>query len=57
VQFLYECGFHGGQRLTKLEAEAAWGVGGIHAVPKDETVYKDRDGPWRYKAQAEKKPE
>ena len=43
VQFLYECGFWGGQRLTKLEAEASWGVGGLHTVPKDPSVYKDRD--------------
>ncbi|MBI1902806.1 MAG: hypothetical protein HYS13_17040 [Planctomycetia bacterium] len=57
VQFLYECGFHGGQRLTKLEAEAGWGVGGVHSIPKDEAVYKDRDVPWRFKAEADKKPE
>ncbi len=34
VQFLVEGSFKGGQRLTRLEADVNWGVGGIHTFPK-----------------------
>lgn len=34
VQFLIEGSFKGGQRLTHFEADAQWGVGGIHMLPK-----------------------
>jgi hypothetical protein len=50
VQFLYECQLPGGQRLKGLEVEAAWGVGGLHAIPKDPKAEQGRDGPWRFRA-------
>jgi hypothetical protein len=48
LEFLYEGDFLGGARITKLSAAAHWGVGGKHALPKDPTAYRDRDGPWRF---------
>ena len=52
VELLFEFPFQGGQRLTKLQASAAYGMSGVHYPPKDESVFNDRQGsPWRFKAQ------
>ena len=51
VQFLYETQLHGGQRIAGIKAEVSWAIGGVHAVPKNPDVYKDRGGPWRFKAE------
>jgi hypothetical protein len=50
IQFLYEAQLHSGQRITGLEANASWSLGGMHQRPKDENTSKDRDVPWRFKA-------
>ncbi len=50
IQFLYEAQLHSGQRITGLEANADWSLGGKHQAPKDENAYKGRDVPWRFKA-------
>jgi hypothetical protein len=50
VQLLYETQLAGGQRIKGLEVEAAWAVGGLHTIPKDPAAAKDRDGPWRFRA-------
>jgi hypothetical protein len=52
VQFRYEAGFHGGQRITSFRADVSYGMGGLHSPPKDESVYKDRDSrPWSFRAE------
>jgi hypothetical protein len=50
VQLLYEAQLPGGHRIKGLEVETNWAVGGIHAIPKDPAAEKDRDGPWRFRA-------
>jgi hypothetical protein len=50
IQFLYEADLHSGQRITGLEVNARWSLGGKHQAPKDENAYKGRDVPWRFKA-------
>jgi hypothetical protein len=49
VQFLYEASLPGGQRLKELRFEIEWGVGGIHAIPRDGFVHRE-SGPWRFRA-------
>jgi len=51
VELLFEFPFQGGQRLTKLQASAAYGMSGVHYPPKDESVFNGRQTPWRFKAQ------
>lgn len=52
VQMLFEFPFQGGQRLTRLQASAAFGMSGVHYPPKDESVFNERQGlPWRFKAE------
>jgi hypothetical protein len=48
VEFLYEPGFYGGQRIRNFKADISYGMGGMHAIPKDESVTKNRDVPWRF---------
>jgi hypothetical protein len=50
VQFLYETQLRGGQRMQGLKVEVNWFVGGPHHAPKDESAYKVRNVPWRFKA-------
>jgi hypothetical protein len=50
VQLIYEAQLPAGQRIKGLDVQAHWGVGGVHAIPKDPAVQKDRDGPWRFRA-------
>jgi hypothetical protein len=50
VQLLYETQLAGGQRIEGIDVQAHWGVGGVHAIPKDRAAEKDRDGPWRFRA-------
>ncbi len=50
VQFFYEADLPAGHRIQGLAVDAIWSVGGLHAIPKDPAVYKDRDGPWRFRA-------
>ena len=49
LQFRYESSLRGGERLKGIKINASYGVGGLHSTPNDESVYKDQDGPWRFK--------
>lgn len=52
VQFRYEAGFYGGQRIRSFKADVSYGMGGMHSAPKDKNVYRDRDSkPWTFKAE------
>lgn len=53
VQFLFETSLHGGQRVKRIHVDMTYGAGGLHAPPRDETVYKTRQGPWRLRAERE----
>jgi hypothetical protein len=56
VQFRYEAGFYGGQRVTSFKADVSYGMSGIHSAPKDKDAYKDRDSlPWSFRAELTKK--
>ncbi len=51
VEFLFEGGFRGGQRIQSFKADVSCGMGGMHYPPKDQNTTKDRDSsPWRFKA-------
>jgi hypothetical protein len=49
VEFMFEGGFYGGRRLTSLNVDIYYGMGGLHAIPKDPEVYKKRQGPWNFR--------
>ena len=50
VQFVFEAEFVGGQRITHLDAEAHWGLGGRFQPPKDGSSFDARDAiPWRFR--------
>jgi len=52
VEFRYEGGFYGGQRLHSFKAEVSYGMSGKHLPPKNKDIYKDRDSrPWSFKAE------
>lgn len=56
VQFRYEAGFHGGQRIASFKADVSYGMGGLHSPPKDMDAYKDRESnPWSFRADAPRK--
>ncbi|HCS50747.1 MAG TPA: hypothetical protein DIW81_04015 [Planctomycetaceae bacterium] len=42
IQFQYEAGFYGGQRITSFKANVSYGMSGIHSLPKDNDAYKGR---------------
>ena len=51
VQFRYEAGFYGGQRIASFKADVSYGMSGLHSAPKDKDAYKDRDStPWSFRA-------
>lgn len=51
VEFRFEGGFYGGQRVTSFKAEVMYGMGGTHFPPKDKDTYKYRHPcPWSFKA-------
>lgn len=55
VQFLCETSIRANQPLSEIKIGIGWGVGGLHSIPKDESVYKNRGNiPWRFKAPDEK---
>lgn len=51
VEFLFEADFYGGQRITDLKAHVGYGMSGLHSVAKDPNAARNRDIPWRFKAQ------
>ena len=56
VQFRYEGGFYGGQRIQSFKADVSYGMSGLHSSPKDKDAYKDRDSrPWSFRAEQTKK--
>ncbi|GMV93011.1 MAG: hypothetical protein AMXMBFR82_27890 [Candidatus Hydrogenedentota bacterium] len=50
VQLRFEIALKGDQRIERLEFRLSYQTGGSHNIPKDESVYKDRNGPWRFRA-------
>ena len=51
MEFLFENGFSGGQRITSVKISAGVGLGGTHATPRDPEIEKAmmRDNsPWRF---------
>jgi hypothetical protein len=62
MEFRFECGFYGDQRIRSFKADVSYGMSGLHSAPKDKNAYKERDSsPWRFKtneeAEAEQPPE
>lgn len=56
VQFRYEAGFYGGQRIISFKADVSYGMSGMHSAPKDKDAYKDRDSrPWSFRPEQTKK--
>ena len=41
VQFLCETSMRANQPLTEAKINIHWGVGGLHSIPKDKSVYKN----------------
>lgn len=54
VQFLYERDFKQEDRIKSIKISLSWGVGGVHSMPKDPSVYKkSQDGkPWSFRAES-----
>jgi hypothetical protein len=54
IEFRFEGGFYGSQRIKSLRADVSYGMSGLHSAPKDKNAYKERDSsPWRFKANEE----
>jgi len=54
VEFRYEAGFYGGQRITSFKADVSYGMSGMHLLPKDKDSdsYKNRfSKPWSFQAE------
>lgn len=51
VQFLYECNFYGGQRITGFNAEIGYGMSGFMAFPRDKELKQGLKKPWHYQAE------
>jgi len=52
VQFRFEGGFYGGQRIRSFKAGVSYGMGGMHSPPQDKDAYKKRDNsPWNFRAE------
>jgi hypothetical protein len=54
IQFRYEAGFHGGQRITSFRANVSYGMSGMFSSPKEKDASKDKDlfsKPWSFKAE------
>ena len=49
VQFLYEGGLKGGERIRGMRVDIPWCVSGLHSLPKEKKAEQHRDGPWRFK--------
>lgn len=50
LKFLLETNIYGKQRIKNIKISVSYGVSGLHYPPKDKNVYKERDIPWRFKA-------
>lgn len=52
IQFRYEGGIHGGQRIASFEAHVSYAVSGLHAAPADKDASMDRgSGTWSFRAE------
>lgn len=51
VEFLFEQGFYGGQRIKSLEASAGYGISGMAAMPRESGLHTGNEGPWNFKAE------
>jgi hypothetical protein len=49
VQFLVEMNLQGGQRVSRINARASWGVGGFAAAPRNRPWFERPTGTWRYR--------
>ncbi len=61
VEFLFEGRFYGNQRIQSFRADISYALSGLHSIPRDKEVYKNRSSTrWRLKAkeieEAETKP-
>lgn len=50
VQFLYEKSLPSGHRIKSLDVHVDWWLSGIHGAPRDPKTYKEKSGPWQFKA-------
>jgi hypothetical protein len=58
IEFRFEGGFYGSQRITSFKADVSYGMSGEHYAPKDKSAYKDRDStPWRFRTKEKAKAE
>jgi hypothetical protein len=53
VQCLYEVSLRGDESIQKLDINLNYGAGGACSLPKDEKIYENHQGPWRFKANTE----
>jgi hypothetical protein len=51
VQFLFETQLHGGQNLHRIVVRLTYSAGGMHQPPKDESIWRNAGGPWRFRAE------
>lgn len=51
VEFLFEGSFYGNQRIQSFRADISYALSGLHSIPRDKEVYKNRSSTrWRLKA-------
>jgi hypothetical protein len=51
VEFLFEAGFYGGQRIRSFHVEMSYAVSGISMIPRDQSMAKESDARgWNYVA-------
>jgi hypothetical protein len=50
VQFHFEGLFRSGERVTALDCNISYSIGGLQSIPKDPNAYKNSEGPWRFDA-------
>ncbi|HUW57823.1 MAG TPA: hypothetical protein VMZ92_14375 [Planctomycetota bacterium] len=51
LQFLLEISLRGSRRIQRITFDVSYGAGGRHSPPRDPEADKDRQGPWRFKAE------
>jgi hypothetical protein len=54
VEFLFEQGFYGGQRIESLEASVGYGMSGMVAAPRDSGLHTGNEGPWNFRAEEDR---
>jgi hypothetical protein len=57
IEFLFEGEFHGGQRIESLNVDISYALSGLHAIPKDASIEKQRRNlSWRFEATEKTSP-